>query len=193
MDKAMIRDKMHVRRALLTPDEILHQSHRIMAHLRSSEIYTRAKVMMTYVDFKGEVATRPLINQALIEGKRIAVPVCNTETKDLTACEILSLEELVPSTFGLLEPDKNQLRPLDPKALDIILMPGLAFDRMGNRIGYGAGYYDRFLLKARPDSVKIAVVYAFQILQHVPVCPHDIPVDMILSETGIVNMIKNSR
>ncbi len=94
--------------------------------------------------------------------------------------------DLQVARFGLLEPKPETLRPVDPQELDLVIVPGVAFDREGFRIGFGAGYYDRFLPKLRKDSVLISLVYDFQLMPKVPREPHDIAVHWIITEKELI-------
>jgi 5-formyltetrahydrofolate cyclo-ligase len=149
--------------------------------------YARAKTLMLYIDFGSEVRTRWFFPTAWDEGKRIVVPYCNDG--DIELFRLDSLEELAPGTMGILEP-KRELRDdadrqIDPSELDVIVAPGLAFDRRGGRVGYGKGYYDRLLHQIRVDATKLAVCFECQMFPEVPQLPHDIRMDTIVTETAV--------
>ena len=116
---------------------------------------------------------------------RAGVPVCCPESRELTACRIDGFEELEMGHYGIREPNEDLLRPVDGGEIEAILVPAVAFDRRGYRVGYGGGYYDRFL-PAAPQAVKIGVAFAAQIIGEVPVDAHDLPVDRIVTECEVI-------
>lgn len=126
-----------------------------------------------------EVATRPILERAWAGGKRVACPKVVWRPRGLASFAVGGLDELVEGRRGLFEPDPDRAEPVD-EGFDLVLVPGLAFDRRGGRIGYGAGFYDRFL--AGSEALKVALAYSLQVVDSVPVEPHDVPVDRILTE-----------
>ena len=149
------------------------------------EAYRRAKLVHTYVSSKeNEVDTRALIGTCLAHGKRVAVPVVMPGTKTLAHALIDDLDQLVVGPWGLAQPDPAAATWLPAEArIDLVVVPGLAFDRRGQRIGWGGGYYDRFL--AQVQAVKIGLCYDALVLDCIPGEPHDVPVDLVVAETAI--------
>lgn len=181
-DKKTTRQRVLEKRGTLSLEEIETKSKRIMDKLTSMKQYQEAKTVMFYVDAKNEVQTRQAINIALAMGKRVVVPK-TIKDHGLEAIEIKSLDELKPGFFGIMEP--QQSTGIDPKEIDFIVVPGVAFDRNGVRIGYGGGYYDHFLPKLRPDVLKTAVAFELQILNRLDPEPHDVIMDIIITEDHI--------
>ena len=146
--------------------------------------YRRARVVATYVGVKSEVGTRSLIEGRLASGEPTAVVY--RQDGDLALCLIHSLDELVPASFGLLEPLPSVVadpeRHCAPADVDLFLVPGLAFDPAGGRIGYGKGYYDRLLGAAGPGAVFLALAFECQMVEHVPMLPHDVAVHLVMTE-----------
>ncbi|MDE2808071.1 MAG: 5-formyltetrahydrofolate cyclo-ligase, partial [Gemmatimonadota bacterium] len=144
-----------------------------------------AKLVHTYVSSKeNEVDTRTLICTCLAQGKRVAVPVVMPGTKTLAHALIDGLDQLIVGPWGLAQPDPATATWLPAEArIDLVVVPGLAFDRRGHRIGWGSGYYDRFL--AQVQTVKIGLCYDELVLDRIPGEPHDVPVDMVVAETAI--------
>lgn len=149
------------------------------------EAYRRAKLVHTYVSSKkNEVDTRALIRTCLAQGKRVAVPVVTPSAKTMAHALIDGLDQLVAGPWGLAQPDPAAARWLPAKPQpDLVVVPGLAFDRRGQRIGRGGGYYDRFL--AQVQTVKIGLCYDSLVLDSIPGEPHDVPVDLVVAETAI--------
>lgn len=156
--------------------------HRLMTRIPAYQI---ARRIACYVSVKNEVDTQTPIRTALGSGKRVAVPVARGNgVMDFQAIE--GLNELRTAHHGLREPVPNPESILPPHTLDVILIPGIAFDRLGHRIGSGKGYYDRFL--TRTNAVRIGLSYAFQIIDRVPAEPHDMKMDWIVTESELIEI-----
>jgi len=155
---------------------------RITAQLLALPEWGAAKVVSTFVGVKSEVSTLPLIEAALGAGKRVAVPV--VEGGALTLYRIDELASLVPAPFGLLEP-RAELRDAshrqDPALVDLFIVPGVAFDRNGGRVGYGKGYYDGLLPKARAGVLKIGIGFDVQLVEAVPMGLTDVRLSRVMT------------
>lgn len=171
-------------RSELAAEDIIEKSAKIMSRLFSLSEFRGAKTIMFYVDAKNEVKTRDAITRALSEGKRVVVPKVK-KGYGLLAIEIKSLDELSPGTFGILEPAGE--KGISPEEIDLVVVPGVAFDKRGNRMGYGAGYYDSFLPKLRPEVKKVAVAFEIQVTDSLPAEEHDVKMDMIITENTLYN------
>jgi 5-formyltetrahydrofolate cyclo-ligase len=178
-DKRKLRERVIDERLQLLPEEVKEKSGKIMAKLLSTEDYKKAKAVMFYVDMRNEVMTKDAIEKTLANGKRVVVPKVK-KGYGLLAIEIQGLEELLPGTFGVLEPTEKEEIAL--KDIDVVVVPGVAFDRKGHRIGYGGGYYDNFLPRLRPDAKRIAVAFEMQMKHSIPIESHDVKMDMIITE-----------
>lgn len=144
-------------------------------------LWREARVVHTYVGaVQGEVATRGIVRRALAEGKTVACPRVRWRPRGLDSFVIGSLDELVENRRGLWEPDPARDDPIESPALDLVLVPGLAFDRRGWRVGFGAGLYDRFL--SGVSAPRVALAFSLQLVDSLPVEPHDEPVDWIVTE-----------
>jgi 5-formyltetrahydrofolate cyclo-ligase len=156
-------------------------SKRIEERLAGLDVWRDAAVVHTYVGaVQGEVATRGIVARALREGKTVVCPRVRWKPRGLDSFAIGSLDELAESARGLWEPDPARAEPVGDAALDLVIVPGIAFDRRGWRIGFGAGLYDRFL--AGVTAPRVALAFSLQILDSLPVEPHDEPVDWIATE-----------
>ena len=165
----------------MAPAEREAWSKRIEEHLAELDVWREAHVVHTYVGaVQGEVATRGIVQRALREGKTVVCPRVRWKPRGLDSFAIGSLDELVESSRGLWEPDSARATPVNDATLDLVLVPGIAFDRGGWRIGFGAGLYDRFL--AGVDAPRVALAFSLQILDPLPVESHDEPVDWIVTE-----------
>jgi len=149
--------------------------------------YATAKTVMWYVDAGSEVRTRHTLPEALSHGKRVVVPWCVVETNELELFLLEDMSELVEGAYKILEP-KPELRALPaktvkPQELDLVMVPGTAFDLRGGRMGQGKGYYDRLLSNARPDAPLVALAFDCQIFEEIPVAAHDVFMDLVLTES----------
>ena len=178
MDKKALRREMGMKKRALAEEELEEKSARLAWKLYATEQYREAKSLYAYVSFNQEVRTAPIIARAWADGKRVAVP--KVLGNDLAFIWIASFDDLAPQgAFGIPEPVADG--PVADDAEALLLMPGLAFDVEGNRVGYGGGYYDRFLA-AQPHHPTVALCYGFQLLPRLEVEAHDIPVDLVLTD-----------
>jgi len=149
--------------------------------------YAAARTLMLYVGVRSEVGTRTLLTAAIREGKRVVIPYCAGGELELFLLE--SLDELMPGIYGIPEP-RRELRALperrvDPSQTDLVMVPGVAFDRRGGRLGHGKGYYDRFLPRLRPDALAVGAAFECQLLGEVPMLPGDVFMDRVITEKGV--------
>ena len=175
LDKKALRREIGAKKRAMTPAEICAYSHQLCARLYATEAYQNAKSIYIYLPYNQEVRTWEIFDRAIADGKRVAVPkVYGDEMRFLW---IDDLNCLAPGGWDIPEPTYDEPVANDETAL--ILMPGLAFDPEGHRIGYGGGFYDKYLEK-HPNHKLIALCYPFQMLDHLEVEAHDIPVYLVM-------------
>jgi len=189
--KDTIRKQILEVRKKLSNDEVCRFSEKIFSNLRKNNFFNNSANVMVYLDFKNEVKTDPIISYCIQHGKKVHIPICIPETHELCISRITSLTELQSGHFGIKEPMPEYLRLSNSSLIDLVLVPGVAFDSAGNRIGFGAGYYDRFMKRLRPDAIKAALAYSFQVADLVPRDEFDIPADYIVTEKGTICCINN--
>lgn len=193
LSKKEIRQQMIQKRKSLSTKDLTDRSLKIFQQLQGLESYKNATKLMTYVPFQEEIHTTLLIEDFLKKNLRVFIPVTKPKEKQIVISELLDLEkDLETGHFGVLEPKPYAFRPKDPKVVDLIIVPGLAFTKSGYRIGYGGGYYDRFLPTLEQKPATIALALDFQIIDSLPFDDFDIPVDMIVTESQIIEC-KNHR
>ena len=183
--KSEIRKRLIAMRNAIPRDLIEEKSREIHKRVTELKEIRSASTLMVYLSFGSEVLTDDLILWCWGEGKRVCVPFCRPESRELTACRIGGFDELEKGHYGIRAPKEGLLRPVEGGETEAILVPAVAFDRRGYRIGYGGGYYDRFL-PAAPQAVKIGVAFASQIIGEIPVDAHDLPVDRIVTEREVI-------
>ena len=181
--KRQLRKELIKERNALSPVQIAEKSAVIVDRLLRLDEYLDARFVMVYLDCRSEVQTGDLVVRALADGKRVAVPVTDTANRSLTPSLITDFPGgLQPGPWGIPEPKPQAMRPLDPAVLDIVIVPGVGFDKSGHRIGYGYGYYDRFLRRTGQKAIHIGLAFELQLRPNVYPGPHDVPVHYILTE-----------
>lgn len=175
MDKKELRRQIREKKRQMTPRQIESASAQLCEMFAATEQYRHAKVVYGYLPYNQEVRTTPILERALREGKRVAVPkIYGEEMKFIYLDDLTQVEK---SAYGIPEPILDGPVADDPTAL--VLMPGLAFTKGGDRMGYGGGFYDKFL-SSEPDHPTVALCYDFQIVDQIPTDDYDIPVDLVL-------------
>jgi 5-formyltetrahydrofolate cyclo-ligase len=184
--KHAIRETAHANRNAQTNKDELSKA--ICAKFMALPEYTAAKTVMFYIDVRSEVRTRQALPDALASGKKIIVPWCNDQG-ELELFHLTRMEELAVGMYKILEP-KPDLRLLveknaRPADLDLVMVPGVAFDRRGGRMGHGKGYYDKLLQHARRDTPLVALAFECQLFPEIPTAAHDIFMDKIITESAV--------
>ena len=176
MNKKEIRAYIREKKRAMTERQILSASARLGEQFRACELYKNAKTIYGYLPYNQEVRPVPMLEQAIRDGKAVAVPKCyGEEMRFLYITDFVN--EVAPGYANIPEPIADE--PVADDKTALVLMPGLAFDPQGHRIGYGGGFYDRFL-SAEPDHPTLALCYGFQMVEHLEPEEFDIPVDMVL-------------
>ncbi len=182
-NKRQIRAEMRSRLLAQSASVIGQKSRVIEKKLLETEGFRSAACIFFYVALPTEVQTASLIEKVLRDKKRVLVPFADLENKEIRAYEIKHTKnDLKKGTLDIYEPDPRGKEAVHPTEIDCVLVPGLAFDKKGSRLGRGAGFYDRFLTKLRPDAFKIALAFSFQVLPTIPLEDHDMKVDLVLTD-----------
>ena len=189
-DKKILRKEILTKRNNIDVVEKEEMDKKILNKFYESKYYRESKNIFIYISYDSEINTKEIINKALIDNKKIYVPRTEFKTRLMDAVEITSLENLIESEYGILEPSIYEPH-IEPNELDLIVVPGVGFDRNGGRMGYGAGFYDRYFKKISKDKmqkiVKLALAYDFQILEDVPMNEQDVPVNYIITEKEFIH------
>ena len=182
--KNQLKDTILEKRNSLPQEEILEKSNQIKNNLFNLNQYKNSKTIMLFVSFESEVDTHNMIRETL-KNKAIVVP--KVAGHEIEPSVIIDFDNLIAGKFGILEPIETM--KIAYKNIDLVLVPGIVFDMEGHRIGYGFGYYDKFLKKV-PKAIKIGLAFDFQVVDKIPAEMHDVPVDLILTEKRVIECRK---
>ncbi|MFQ5835044.1 MAG: 5-formyltetrahydrofolate cyclo-ligase [bacterium] len=190
--KSLLRKRILALRRSQSPQAIERKSDEIKRKLLGIRQFSEAGTILFYLALGDEVQTEKMIEESLKLGKRVAVPLINSRHDQILISKLKDPErELEPGTLGIFQPKKNFYRPLKIEELELVIVPGVALDKRGNRLGFGKGFYDRFLKKT-PDRIKsIALAFELQLVDDIPTQSHDARVDYIITEKRIIDC-KNS-
>lgn len=175
MNKQELRQAIRARKRAMTEEDILRRSEILAEKFARSNAYRAAKTIYGYLPYNQEVRTVPMLRRALEEGKRVAVPKVYGD--DMKFIYLDDLSQVAKGYAGIPEPVADGPVAQDETAL--VLMPGMAFDRAGHRIGYGGGFYDKFLAR-EPHHPTVALCYDFQVMDRLETEEFDIPVDLVI-------------
>jgi len=181
--KRKMKAEMHEKRKNHAAELVLQKSAAIAERLFALPEFAQARTILFYASKKDEVQTFAMIQKALDMGKRVALPITVVEGKNLVLSEISSVKGLMAGAFSVPEP--AEYMPVQPDAIDLVVVPGIAFDEKGDRIGHGMGYYDK-LLKTMPQARFVALAFEFQIIPDVPEEAHDVRVHKIVTEERVI-------
>lgn len=192
--KEQIRKEIFKKRSSLDINDVIKKSNLIIERLIKLDKFKDSKSVMCYVDFRNEVITRDLIRISLDINKRVAVPfICDLsqDRKQIVACEINNIDnDLEVGSYNILEPKNALERIISPEEIDIVILPGVAFDTHMNRIGYGAGFYDRFLPNLKKSCFKVGLAFEIQVVEQIPFEQHDVLIDCIITESRLIGLKK---
>ena len=178
LTKAQIRSRILLRLKTQKEEDRSRKSKLITSKLLRNKFFKQAKIVMFYIAFGGEVNTENMIREAKKIGKLICVPVCRKDNETMQPAILKDHARLKKGPYGVLEP--VMLAQVKPEDLDLVIVPGLAFDKKGNRLGRGKGCYDRFLCTLSEDTPSIGLAFDFQILPLVPTTRYDVSVKKII-------------
>jgi len=170
----------------LPKSELLEKSDRIKKRLYKMKEFRKAPTILFYVSYDNEVYTHDMIKESLSTEKNVIVPITDKENHCLILSKIKAWEDLERGAYSILEPNKNCVNKVSLDKIDLILVPGVVFDKSGNRIGHGVGYYDS-LLKDSKNACHIGLAFEVQIVDSIPAEEHDMKVDKIVTENRVIN------
>lgn len=181
LKKKKLREEILQKLHSITKDEKERKVELLKKKLFSLKEFKNAKCVMFYVSKHYEVNTHEMIDESIAMGKKVVVPITLKEEKTLKLSELRDREkELIKSHYGIHQPGEKHIRPVSSESVDLMVIPGIAFDRSGHRLGHGGGYYDRFLEKAPPTIFTVGLAFDFQVMDKLPTHATDIPVKRVL-------------
>ena len=184
LDKKQLRKVAKEKLAGIPDDERKEINVKLVRNLTATDWWNEAVVIGVTVSGDLEWDTKPIIRQAWQEGKTVAVPKCIPETRKLDFYKLEDFNQLEESFFQLLEPIPEQTEKLEKHSIELLVVPGLLYDARGYRIGFGGGYYDRFL--ANFPNRSVSILHSGQWIDEIPNGPYDIPVQQLITENGVV-------
>ena len=186
-----LRQKILLARDRLSGNDRHGKSSSVMRNFLSLPGMQQWSTLFIYVNFRSEVETLELIKRCINQGIRVAVPLVDAATMSMTPWLIKDPgHDLVPGYYNIPEPDPGKCFHLDPGEIDAAIIPGSVFDVQGGRLGYGGGYYDRFLVNDAPQARRVGFAFELQVVEKVPVEPHDQPLDILITEKRIVEITR---
>jgi 5-formyltetrahydrofolate cyclo-ligase len=181
--KSALRDGMRRFRAGIPPEERVRLAQLIEDRLLSLSEAKTARTVLLFYSFGSEVATGGMAEHLLAEGKRLLLPYLGPD--GMEAAEVLAGDPLLITEYGPREPSHRT--PVDPGEVDMVITPGLAFDRRGFRLGYGGGYYDRYLTRLRPETTRVGIGFSIQLIDRIPEEPLDQRVHFVVTDGELVD------
>lgn len=185
--KSELRREYTQMREAMDQSEVERLSEKIIDTILKLPVFKRAETVMVYLNFKNEVDSLRMIEESYKAGKKVVIPYCEKETMEIIPSELNDIEtEIVKGKNGYLQTKKDCVKPVPLEDIDLIVVPGIAFDKRCYRLGFGAGYYDRFLRKLNFEKPTIGLCYDFQIIHSIPIEGHDVPLDFVITEERIL-------
>lgn len=185
-EKIELRDEYKARRKAMSPERKEQLDIKIASRIENLWVFREAKTLLAYASLPLEVGTAPLLETAKKLGKRIALPLCITETHRMEFYIVNDESQLVKGAYGIMEPDASKCERLDDTTDSLCIVPALVFDSKGYRLGFGKGYYDRFLSSYKGTTV--GIIYTDFIVKELPHGRYDKKVDHIISENRLINL-----
>lgn len=184
-DKKLLRREGMARRRGLTAGQRQEKSAAIAERLIHAELFRQAESVFCYISMENEVHTEAVLEAALAAGKAVSIPYVLDKAKGLMcAAQLQDMADLVAGEYNIPTLPPEKVVPVEPAAIDLVIVPGSAFDRAGHRIGMGGGYYDQFLGQAA-RAVRAAVAYECQLFDNIAADEHDQPMDYIFTEKTV--------
>ncbi len=189
-----LRQKVLAARDCLSSLEREEKSISISSRVMGIPEVTVAQIILVYMHFRSEVQTSEIIRQMFVAHQIVTIPYTRSNTSQLVAVKVTNLEhQVAPGYWGIPEP-KSELvdsSSCDPGTIDLVIIPGSVFDKSGGRLGYGGGYYDRLLTNEAPEAVRVGIAFELQLVDRVPVEPHDQFMDFVVTEENLYDCRSN--
>jgi 5-formyltetrahydrofolate cyclo-ligase len=181
--KADLRRRMRQARDAISSHDRARMAEAVAQRLLELPEAASARTLLLFYSFGSEVGTGGIVARIRAQGKHLLLPYVEGDAMEAT--EVREGDELIRAPYGAREPARRV--PIDPVEVDMVVTPGLAFDRRGHRLGYGGGFYDRYLARLRPGTVRVGIGFAVQVVDRVPAGPGDQRVDLVVTEAGVID------
>jgi 5-formyltetrahydrofolate cyclo-ligase len=182
-EKQALRQHYKKIRRELTAEQVTNHSAAIAERLFASSFWKESRTIMLYLSFQNEVDTKAIYLKGWLEGKTMLLPICAPSGGLMEMSVLTSFDQLIPNRYGIGELPEPLQQIIEPSAIDLCIIPGIAFDHTGTRLGFGAGYYDRYLTRVKPSARRIALAYECQLHNtSLPSDIYDLPMQDILTE-----------
>lgn len=182
MNKSSIREIMKNKRDIMSKKDNYNLSNQVINKILESKFYKDSENIFTFVSTGSEIFTHNFIKHSIAISKKIYIPYINYKNKAMHATQLKNFSDLETGFYGILSLPKTKLEIIEPGELDLVLVPGLAFGKNFHRVGYGGGYYDRYLSKLYSKTKILGICFNFQVVEHVDNEVFDIPVDKIITD-----------
>lgn len=189
VERQQLRRRLLAERMGLDRVDRRRMSEQIVQTLTALPLFQQSRTVLVYCSYRSEVETLVLLQRCLEAGKTVCVPQTVPAESRLLAVAIKDpLTDLGPGYLGIPEPQPHlvESREVGADRLEVVVVPGAVFDRNGNRLGYGGGYYDRFLTQDAPQALRFGLAYSGQLVRSVPALPHDVPLDLLVTENEVL-------
>lgn len=183
--KEVLRKKMLKKRSDIPKSKVLEKSNQIKNRLFKIKEFNQASAILFYISYENEVYTHNMIKDCLSSGKHVIVPVTSKENRSLILSKLKNWGNLECGAYGILKPRKEHVKEFSLDMVDLIVIPGVAFDERGYRIGHGMGYYDDLLVNST-KAIHIGLAFEFQLVDEIPIEYHDMKLDKIVTEERII-------
>lgn len=192
MKKNLRKDFSDLRNSL-TQEYMNTASLYVLEHLKNMAVVQNSNAIASFVSFRSELPTDAINHWIIESGKKLLLPKVNAHTKEIYFYEVPSLRTLKPGAYGILEPDEILCKRVTFDSLEIVLTPGLAFDKAGYRLGYGGGYYDKLFSHKEVNALRIGIGFECQKCDHLPHDTFDLPLDLIVTDNSVETITKKTR
>jgi 5-formyltetrahydrofolate cyclo-ligase len=186
-----LRNEVLASRDALSAQDRQHKSAQIIKTLVEHDIFRQARTIFTYVNFRSEVITNLLIDTCLLLDKRLCVPLTIQQDYRLVPYQLTDRSQLRSGYYGIPEPDPSTSLQIVPQEIDLTILPGSVFDRFGGRLGYGGGFYDRFIEREAPEAIRIGLAFDLQLANRLPLLPHDQTLHHLITEKQMFTFNKD--
>ena len=184
--KTALRQHILARRDAISSPQRAQASAAIARHIEALPRFRAARCVLAYMTMGSEFDTAGLVRDVLAAGQVLCLPRVNRPLRRLDLYRVTDpARDLAPGTWGIREPDPARCEPLPGESVDFVLVPGVAFDARCARLGYGGGFYDRLMAASVPRALRVAAAFSQQIVECVPVEPHDLCMDMVVTEERV--------